>query len=88
MGITPLPYTYSFPGPVSCYPINIHSSLSVDKYSSTPSFITITWGGGYSSVTFNPTSTDVGVYTVRVRYEVAGDNTKYIETTFFIEVYP
>jgi hypothetical protein len=36
----------------------------------------------------SPTTTDVGTYTVRIKFELTSDSTMYSEQTFLVDVYP
>jgi hypothetical protein len=87
--VTSFPYSYTFTNPTVCgLTITLTPSMKVDKYTTIPTFMDIAWGGLTSNLNLNPTSSDVGVYTVRIRFEFDSDATTFEEQTFFVEVYP
>ena len=46
---------------------------SVDKYTTIPTFITANVGTTSTDMSFNPTATDIGVYTIRVKTTLNSD---------------
>jgi hypothetical protein len=76
--VTTLPYTYYFNSPVSCYGYSYVSDISVDKYATMPAFITADFTDSTVTVlSFNPTTADIGVYTIRLTYDLYGDSSTY-----------
>jgi hypothetical protein len=80
--------TYTFTNAVSCLNDVLNPTWSVDKFATIPAWLTIEWGSTTSTLSYNPTSANVGIITVRLTFTSATITQNVVTDTFFIEVYP
>ena len=82
------PNTYTFGMASQCQALGLVMSWSVDKYSTIPSFLTMTSTTLDNTLSMNPTDSDAGTYTIRVTFSVIGLPSLYTSQTFLLDVFP
>lgn len=68
-------YTYIFARGADCFGRPITMTWSVDKYATIPTFMSMSNNNTHGFLSLNPTSSDVGTYTVAIRESLDADNT-------------
>eukprot|EP00347_Sterkiella_histriomuscorum_P005340 403356986 len=82
------PTDYKFDWPTDCFASELKFTWSVDKYTTAPSFLTMSNDTSSSTLTMSPANTDVGTYIVRVTFTKVIEPDVSFSDTFVVEIYP